>query len=113
MGASAIAVERDKERETRKESGSSTSNHEDMAENVCPEQNTSSLDSIKEDTAKSASGTDVEEDEVDGTDAVEDGETEEQEEEEEPDRRSPLSHWEEILDLDSMADNATTLAETI
>ena len=72
------------------------------------------MDSIEEDTADVANGAVVEEDEEDGIDAVEDGEDED--EEVELERRpmaSPLSHWEEIVDLDSMADNATTLAETM
>ena len=72
------------------------------------------MDSIEEDTADVANGAVVEEDEEDGIDAVEDGEHED--EEVELERRpmaSPLSHWEEIVDLDSMADNATTLAETM
>ena len=74
------------------------------------------MDSSEEDTADVANGAVFEEDEEDGIDAVEDGEDEDEDEEVELERRpmsSPLSHWEEILDLDSMADNATTLAETM
>ena len=113
-GASAIEVKRDQEKEARNESGTSTSSQEDRGDNVCPEQNNSLLDSSEEDTADGASGADVEEDEEHGIEAVEDGEDEELDEDDElesPTMDSTVTYLEDMLD--TMAESATTLAETM
>ena len=99
----------------RKESGTSTSSQEDKGDHVCPEQNNSSLDPSEEDTADGASGGVVEEDEEHGIEAVEDGEDEELEDEdqevESPTMDSTVTYLEDMLD--TMAENATSLAETM